>query len=121
MEALLRRTPGSFISLQIGPRAGDIDDLPPELRSRFFAPLAQDADFYDTACLIQALDEVVTVDTSVAHLTGALGQRGLVFKPAAPEWRWIERDGKSVWYPSLTLAEQHEIAVERRERRGRKR
>lgn len=106
LEALLRRTPGSFISLQIGAHAADIDDLPADLRSRLFAPLTAQADFYDTACLVRALDEVITVDTSVAHVSGAVGQRGMIIKPAAPEWRWIERDGKSPWYPEMRLVEQ---------------
>jgi hypothetical protein len=111
MEPLLRRTPGTFISLQIGPHAPEIDELPADLRSRTFAPLSAQADFYDTACLIQALDQVITVDTSVAHVAGALGQRGIIIKPAAPEWRWIDRNGKSLWYPRMQLVEQHAVAA----------
>jgi ADP-heptose:LPS heptosyltransferase len=111
MEPLLRRTPGAFISLQIGPHAPEIDELPADLRSRTFAPLSAQADFYDTACLIQALDQVITVDTSVAHLTGALGQRGTIIKPAAPEWRWIERNGTSLWYPRMRVVEQDAVAA----------
>lgn len=111
MEPLLRNRPGTFISLQIGPHAQDVHDLPDDLHSRFFAPLTKENDFYDTACLIHALDEVITVDTSVAHVTGALGQHGIVIKPAAPEWRWIEHLGRSAWYPSLKLVEQHAVAA----------
>ncbi|HVK93333.1 MAG TPA: tetratricopeptide repeat protein [Noviherbaspirillum sp.] len=109
MEPLLRRTAGSFVSLQIGPHASEIEELPSDLRSRTVAPLTGNPDFYDTACLVQALDEVITVDTSVAHVTGALGRPGLVIKPAAPEWRWIERNGRSPWYPNLRLMAQHAI------------
>jgi hypothetical protein len=96
--------------LQIGPHASDIDDLPTGLRSRMFAPLTSQVDYYDTASLIQALDELLTVDTSVAHLAGAVGQRGTIIKPAAPEWRWIERYGKSPWYPRMQLVDQQAIA-----------
>jgi hypothetical protein len=110
LEPLLRRKPGTFIVLQVGPHASDIEELPADLRSRTFAPLTAHADYYDTAGLIQALDEVLTVDTSVAHLAGAMGQRGTIIKPAAPEWRWIERNGKSPWYPRMQLVEQHAIA-----------
>jgi tetratricopeptide (TPR) repeat protein len=110
MEPLLRRKPGTFVVLQIGPHAPDIDDLPADLRSRMFAPLTAQVDYYDTASLVQALDEVLTVDTSVAHLAGAVGQRGTIIKPAAPEWRWIERYGKSPWYPRLQLVDQQAIA-----------
>lgn len=110
MEPLLRRTPGTFISLQVGPHAQDIDELPDDLRARVLAPLTAQADFYETACLIAALDEVITVDTSVAHVAGSLGKRGTIIKPAAPEWRWIESGGYSRWYPTMRLVEQHEIA-----------
>jgi ADP-heptose:LPS heptosyltransferase len=111
MEALLRGTAGSFISLQVGPHAGDIEDLPADLRARVFAPLPAQPDFYETACLIRALDEVLTVDTSAAHVSGALGQRGTIITPAAPEWRWTERDGMSVWYPRMRLMEQAAVAA----------
>jgi tetratricopeptide (TPR) repeat protein len=110
MEPLLRRQHGTLISLQIGPHASDINELPADLRARMFAPLTPQADFYDTACLIHALDEVLTVDTSVAHVAGAIGQRGTIIKPAAPEWRWNEHNGKSAWYPTMTLLDQHALA-----------
>jgi len=106
MEAMLQERAGSYVSLQVGPHAQALDQLPASLRGRFFAPLTSEHDFYDTACLVRALDEVITVDTSVAHLTGSLGQRGTVIKPAAPEWRWTARSGRSIWYPSLSLVEQ---------------
>lgn len=110
MESLLHRTSGSFVSLQVGPHACDIDDLPADLRSRVFAPLSAQPDFYETACLVRALDEVITVDTSAAHVSGALGQRGMIITPVEPEWRWIERDGKSAWYPRMQLVTQSAIA-----------
>jgi hypothetical protein len=110
MEPLLRRTPGTLVSLQIGPRAPDLDELPDDLRQRIVAPLAQGADYYDTACLVSVLDDVLTVDTSVAHVAGVASARGLVIKPAAPEWRWIERDGRSLWYPHLRLTDQVSLA-----------
>lgn len=109
MEPLLQRTPGSFVSLQVGPHASDIDDLPADLRSRVFAPLTMQPDFYETACLVRALDEVITVDTSAAHVSGAVGQGGIIITPVAPEWRWIERDGMSLWYPRIKLVKQGEI------------
>jgi hypothetical protein len=109
MEPLLRRRAGTFISLQIGPGASEINELPADLRARMCAPLTPQADFYDTACLIQALDEVLTVDTSVAHAAGAIGQRGTIIRPAAPEWRWSEHNGKSAWYPTMALLDQHAL------------
>jgi Flp pilus assembly protein TadD len=63
-------------------------------------------DFADTAALVAALDFVVSVDTAVAHLTGALGKPGAVLLPFVPDWRW-RRDGDATpWYPSLRLYRQ---------------
>jgi hypothetical protein len=61
-------------------------------------------DFADTADLIAGLDLVVTVDTSVAHLAGAMGKRALVLVPGfGADWRWMQGRDDSPWYPSLTL------------------
>jgi hypothetical protein len=109
LERLLRKTPGTLISLQVGPHASAVGELPDDLRARLFAPLAHDADFHDTAALVQTLDEVISVDTSVAHVAGALGKPCLTIKPAAPEWRWIERNGRSAWYPAMRVIDQHMI------------
>ena len=110
LEALLRRTEGSLIALQAGPHAPEVNELPAALRSRMFSPLDSDADCYDMACLVQALDHVITVDAPAAHLAGALGKPGLLIKPTMPEWRWIGRGGMSLWYPSLRLVEPQEIS-----------
>jgi len=68
-------------------------------------------DFADTAALVEALDLVVTVDTSVAHLAGALGKRALVLIPALnTDWRWMHGRADSPWYPSLTLYRAHPVA-----------
>jgi hypothetical protein len=106
MRPVLDSRDGTFVSLQFGPHAAALDELPPELRERCVAPRAPAHDFYDTACLVLALDEVITVDTSVAHVAGSVGQYGTVITPAAPEWRWLERAGRALWYPSLRLVEQ---------------
>ncbi|MCL9850006.1 tetratricopeptide repeat protein (plasmid) [Ralstonia solanacearum P673] len=110
LAPLLERTAGTFVSLQVGPHAADIDALPASLRARIVAPLPAQPDFYETACLIRALDEVITVDTSAAHLSGAIGQRGRIITPLAPEWRWIERNGRSAWYPEMRLMTQEAVS-----------
>lgn len=102
---VLEERGGTFVSLQIGPHADEVMTLPPHLQRRLIAPLSLASNFYETACLVSALDEVVTVDTSVAHLAGSIGKRCTVIKPDAPEWRWLERDGKSVWYPASQLVD----------------
>jgi tetratricopeptide (TPR) repeat protein len=64
------------------------------------------ADFADAAALIDALDLVVTVDTSVAHLASAMGKPVFILLPFNSDWRWLlDRDG-SPWYPSARLFRQ---------------
>jgi hypothetical protein len=67
---------------------------------------AMSSDWLDTAALLQTLDGVVTVDTSVAHLAGAMGLPGYVLLPYAPDWRWGLGNDRTAWYPSLTLLRQ---------------
>jgi len=75
--------------------AGAITDLMPEV-----------TDFYDTAALVQALDLVVSVDTAVLHLAGALGKPVWVLLPFAPDWRWMTNREDSPWYPTARLFRQ---------------
>lgn len=86
-----------FVSLQLGPRAGEAR-LPP-------LPLPL-TDYAETAALIANLDLVVTVDTSVAHVAGALGVACWVMLPFAPDWRWQLERNDSPWYRSLLLFRQ---------------
>jgi tetratricopeptide (TPR) repeat protein len=63
-------------------------------------------DFRDTAALFEALDLVITVDTSVAHLAGALGRPVWILLPHAPDWRWMLDRADSPWYPTARLYRQ---------------
>jgi hypothetical protein len=63
-------------------------------------------DFSDTAGIIDALDLVVTVDTSVAHLAGAMAKPVCVLLPFAPDWRWLRHRDDSPWYPTARLFRQ---------------
>jgi ADP-heptose:LPS heptosyltransferase len=63
-------------------------------------------DFSQTAALVEALDLVVTVDTSIAHLAGALGKQVWVLVPFKPDWRWLLGRNDSPWYPSMRLFRQ---------------
>lgn len=67
-------------------------------------------DFSDSAALISLLDLVITVDTSSAHLSGALGLPTWVLLPRVPDWRWLWDTNKSPWYPSALLFRQDESA-----------
>ena len=62
--------------------------------------------FSETAALLEVLDLVVTVDTAVAHLAGALGRPCWLLLPFAPDWRWQLQREDSPWYPTLRLFRQ---------------
>ena len=64
------------------------------------------SDFTDTAALIAELDLVITVDTAVAHLAGAMGKPAWVLLPYAPDWRWMHDREDSPWYPTMRLLRQ---------------
>jgi hypothetical protein len=66
-------------------------------------------DFPNTAGLCECLDVVVTVDTSLAHLSGALGQRTWLLLPSAPDWRWMRDRDDSPWYPTMKLYRQKAV------------
>ena len=101
----LAEIPGiALVSLQKGPAQMQIGrywgraplvNLGPELR-----------DFGDTMAVLECLDLVVAVDTSVVHLAGAMGKEAWVMLPHAPDWRWLLNRNDSPWYPSLRLFRQ---------------
>ena len=62
--------------------------------------------FADTAAAIQCLDLIVTVDTAVAHLAGAMGKRVWTLLPFSADWRWSTQRSDSPWYPTMTLYRQ---------------
>jgi hypothetical protein len=66
-------------------------------------------DFSDTAALIEAMDLVISVDTSVAHLAGALGKAVWILLPFAPDYRWMLDREDSPWYPTAKLFRQSEM------------
>jgi tetratricopeptide (TPR) repeat protein len=92
------------VCLQTQFRDGDVERLEQAAGAGWFhAPLA---DFADTAALLDACDLVISVDTSVAHLAGAMGKPVWILLPFAPDWRWMLGRGDSPWYPSARLWRQ---------------
>lgn len=71
--------------------------------------MSEMADFADTAALIAELDLVVTVDTSVAHVAGALAKPVWIMITAAPDWRWLLNRDDSPWYPTARLFRQQRL------------
>lgn len=96
----------SFVSLQKVPRPHDAAVL--RERSDIVDLTADLTDFADTAALIACLDLVITVDTSVAHLAGALGRPTWILLPWTPDYRWLLDRTDSPWYPSVRLFRQTE-------------
>jgi ADP-heptose:LPS heptosyltransferase len=68
--------------------------------------LSQDLNFTEAAALCECLDLVISVDTSVAHLSAALGQKTWILLPFNADCRWLLDRSESPWYPSATLYRQ---------------
>ena len=66
-------------------------------------------DFSDTAALIECMDLVISVDTSVAHVAGAIGKTVWILLPYAPDYRWFLDRDDSPWYPTAKLFRQPNI------------
>jgi len=96
----------SFVSLQTGPPAVQAASSPPGLK--LIDVSSELPDFGATAALIQALDLVISVDTAVVHLAGALGKPVWVLNRFDTCWRWLRERTDSPWYPSLRLFRQRE-------------
>ena len=91
-------------SLQKGPALAQLTEHPASGR---IAELGSSLDdLHDTAEVIQSLDLVVSVDTAVAHLTGAMGKPVWILLAHSPEWRWLRDRPDTPWYPTARLFRQ---------------
>ncbi len=93
-----------YISLQKETRPRDQETL--ALHPQIMQLDEDIRDFSDTAALCELMDVVVSVDTSVAHLAGALGKPVWMALPLNPDWRWLLERSDSPWYPGVTLYRQ---------------
>lgn len=105
--APLARDNVKFYSLQKGAAQTQIDQSPAEFRPIDFTGAL--SDFADTAALIANLDLVISVDTAVAHLAGALGKPIWLLLPLNPDWRWLMNRTDSPWYPTMRLFRQRKL------------
>jgi len=94
----------TFVSLQKDPRPNDQAVLLE--RTEIVDLTAYLTDFTETAALANCLDLVITVDTSVAHLAGALGCPTWILLPYTPDWRWLLDRDDNPWYPTVRLFRQ---------------
>lgn len=93
----------TFYSLQKGKAARQLQNLP---GLKLVDLSSQQSDFADTAAIVANLDLVITIDTSVAHLAGAMGKPVWVLLHHMPDWRWLLGRNDSPWYPTARLFRQ---------------
>ena len=106
--AVLSSIPGvRLISLHKGEGEKELATLPDGMRVEALgSDFDADGAFLDTAAVIDCCDLVITTDTSVAHLAGALGASTWVALPYVPDWRWMMERADSPWYPTVRLFRQ---------------
>jgi tetratricopeptide (TPR) repeat protein len=104
LAPLVGAGPASFVSLQ---KPMPARDLPTMSQFPGLVNLADDlTDFGETAAVVENLDLIITVDTSMGHLAGALGKPAWILIPKAADWRWMLEREDSPWYPSVRLFRQ---------------
>jgi hypothetical protein len=110
--APLARIPGlQFISLQKGKGSEQLNKIGQAIQ---ILPLADDCDqaagaFMDTAAILEHLDLVITADTAIVHLAGAMGKRTWLALSAISDWRWMLDRDDSPWYPGLRIFHQETL------------
>jgi cytochrome c-type biogenesis protein CcmH/NrfG len=113
---LLANSDITYYSLQVGSTADEISSIPHGAGMKNLTEHL--VDFDDTAALLSNLDLIITIDTSVAHLAGALGKSVWVLLAHKPDWRWMLDRKDSPWYPTMRLFRQprpgdwHSVIIE---------
>jgi Tfp pilus assembly protein PilF len=104
VDALLGQDGFAWVSLQ---HAGFEDwRLERQAKGRFVDPMALVRDFDDTAALLSGLDLVISTDTAVAHLAGAMGKPVWLLLSSEGEWRWLQDRADTPWYPTMRIFRQ---------------
>jgi tetratricopeptide (TPR) repeat protein len=101
----LLRVPGiNWISLQKGPAAEQLSSLAGSVF--VWDGASRDSDLADTAALLATLDLVITSDTCIAHLAGAMAKPVWILLPHLSDWRWMQQIETTPWYPTARLLRQ---------------
>ncbi len=109
LKDILPFLPNQFEYVSLQKEVREIDKLMLDLNPHILNFSSNLTDFLDTATLIDNLDLVIGVDTSVTHLSGALGKKTLLLLPYVPDWRWLLDRDTSPWYPAMKLYRQTSI------------
>ena len=99
----------TLYSLQRFDGVDELDDLPPTISIKQFDQQTFDkkhGPFVDTAAVMHHLDLIISVDTAVAHLAGALNRPVYLLLPFVTDWRWIHGQKTTPWYPSMKIFKQ---------------
>jgi hypothetical protein len=101
----IANVPGvALLALQKGPKTGQAGGW--YGRAPLINVGAEIQDYDDTMAILENIERLVTVDTSVAHLAGAMGRPVWILLPHAPDWRWLLERSDSPWYPTVRLFRQ---------------
>ncbi len=109
LAALLQHLPARFEYVSLQKEVRDSDRLALESGPHVLHVGNELDDFTNTAALCALMDVIISVDTSVAHLSGALGKPTWVLLPFSPDWRWMLNREDSPWYPSVRLYRQPRV------------
>ena len=102
----LLRTPGiTWVSLQKGAAADQLTDMPADVF--VWDGSSRDRDLAETAAFVTTLDLIITTDTCIAHLAGAMGKPVWIMLPHLSDWRWMQQIETTPWYPTARLFRQH--------------
>lgn len=107
LQPVLERRDVAWFALQKGAAQGNVAALPPGIDIQSLGP--EIASLTDTLAIVQSLDLVITVDTSVAHLAGAANVPVWILLPTCTDWRWMTGRNDTPWYPSARLFRQRKL------------
>jgi tetratricopeptide (TPR) repeat protein len=109
LSTLVRYLPPDFEYYAIQKEISETDQALLKTQTRIFNMSEHLSDLTDTAAICMQLDLIISVDTSVAHLSAALGLPTWILLPYCPDWRWLMDKESSPWYPSARLIRQQKL------------